>query len=178
MQSSPFFTWELRIKTDLTLFRGTRFSDNWTVRPLPGDQCILRAQNLCEPSIEGRGYDPPAGPICSYFLVCLSVWLAAADCPKDAFLALNIATDVAILTVPLPLLWRLRLSIWKRLVLILLLCGGLFVIIMAIVRTVLNFVTQSNVLVKLKFYFPPPPSSLPQRGDMEAQYLRRPRSAN
>lgn len=115
-----------------------RFSDNWTVRPLPGDHCILRAQNLCKTS-HRFGLSAPTR------LVYLG-----ADYQEDAFLALNIVTDIAILTVPLPLLWRLRLPIWKRLVLILLLCGGLFVIIMAIVRTILNFITQSNVLVSLR----------------------------
>lgn len=51
---------------------------------------------------------------------------------------LNVVTDAAILCIPLPLLWRLKVSISKKLSLGLLLSSGLFVITAAIIRLVLT----------------------------------------
>ncbi|TLD26601.1 hypothetical protein PspLS_04645 [Pyricularia sp. CBS 133598] len=86
------------------------FHNNWTVRPLPGERCIFRAQNFY------------------------------------ALAVLNIFTDVCILTIPAPMLWHLRVSIWKRIGVTCLLCGGLFVISAAIIRCALTLTAAPSVL--------------------------------
>lgn len=86
------------------------FRDNWTIRPLPGEECIFRAQNF------------------------------------KALAALNISTDVAILTIPAPMIWHLRIPLWKRVGVTLLLCGGLFVISAAIIRAALTLTGTPSVL--------------------------------
>ncbi|CAK3763670.1 hypothetical protein AC578_9605 [Lecanosticta acicola] len=48
--------------------------------------------------------------------------------------ALNVGTDALILTIPLPLLWGMRLPLARKIALTLLLCSGIFVITAAIIR--------------------------------------------
>ncbi|KAG8157988.1 hypothetical protein KVR01_012260 [Diaporthe batatas] len=86
------------------------FRNNWTIRPLPGEECIFRAQNF------------------------------------KALAALNISTDMAILTIPAPMIWQLRIPLWKRIGVTLLLCGGLFVISAAIIRAALTLTGTPSVL--------------------------------
>lgn len=49
---------------------------------------------------------------------------------------LNILTDIALLLIPVPLLWKLKIPIQKKLVISLILSSGLFVITAAIIRIV------------------------------------------
>ncbi|EHA54561.1 hypothetical protein MGG_01420 [Pyricularia oryzae 70-15] len=63
-----------------------------------------------------------------------------------ALAVLNIVTDVCILTIPAPMLWHLRVSIWKRIGVTCLLCGGLFVISAAIIRCALTLTAAPSVL--------------------------------
>lgn len=86
------------------------FSNNWTIRPLPGQECTFRPQNFY------------------------------------ALAVLNIVTDVAILIIPAPMLWRLRIPLWRRIAVSLLLCGGLFVISAAIIRCALTLTARPSVL--------------------------------
>lgn len=86
------------------------YSKNWQIRPLPGLECIFRAQNF----------------------IALAV--------------LNIVTDMAILAIPVPILWQLRISWWRKLAVSLLLCGGLFVITAAIVRAALTLGSSPSVI--------------------------------
>ncbi|KAK6216189.1 TAT-binding protein-like protein 7, AAA ATPase [Pestalotiopsis sp. IQ-011] len=51
---------------------------------------------------------------------------------------LNVLTDMAILAVPLPILWQLRVSIRKKILVGMLICTGVFVIAAAIIRVVLT----------------------------------------
>ena len=51
---------------------------------------------------------------------------------------LNVITDSALLAIPIPLLWQLRVPLKKKLVIALMLSSGLFVITAAIVRVVLS----------------------------------------
>lgn len=64
-----------------------------------------------------------------------------------ALVILNVVTDVFILVIPLPLLWHLRISIWKRVGVILLLSGGLFVISAAIIRCAITIAAAPSILV-------------------------------
>lgn len=58
---------------------------------------------------------------------------------------LNITTDLCILAVPIPLLWRVRIPLGRKLVIGLLLCSGLFVITAAIIRAVLTMGNDEEV---------------------------------
>lgn len=64
-----------------------------------------------------------------------------------ALVILNVVTDVFILVIPLPLLWHLRISIWKRVGVILLLSGGLFVMSAAIIRCAITIAAAPSILV-------------------------------
>ncbi|KAH8682107.1 hypothetical protein BX600DRAFT_429999 [Xylariales sp. PMI_506] len=52
-------------------------------------------------------------------------------------LALNVATDVYLLTIPLPMLWAAHIKPWKKVGLIVLFSGGIFVMMAGILRCVL-----------------------------------------
>ena len=59
---------------------------------------------------------------------------------------LNVITDAAILVVPLPLLWKLKIPAQRKIVIGLLLCSGLFVISAAIIRVVLTLGSNPSAL--------------------------------
>ena len=59
---------------------------------------------------------------------------------------LNVITDAAILVIPLPLLWKLKVPVKRKIVIALLLCSGLFVISAAIIRVVLTLGTNPSAL--------------------------------
>lgn len=59
---------------------------------------------------------------------------------------LNVLTDAAILAIPLPLLWTLRVPLKRKLVLYLLLSSGLFVIGAAITRLVMTLLDEPSAL--------------------------------
>ncbi|KAK2037870.1 hypothetical protein LZ31DRAFT_588694 [Colletotrichum somersetense] len=101
-------TWVALIATVSSTCRP--FHDNWTVRPLPGEHCIFRAQNFY------------------------------------ALAVLNVITDAFILIIPAPMLWHLRVPLWKRVGVTCLLCGGLFVIAAAIIRAALTLTAAPSVL--------------------------------
>ncbi|KAF9880731.1 hypothetical protein CkaCkLH20_01773 [Colletotrichum karsti] len=77
-----------------------RYSDNWTIRPLPGPECTFRPQNF---------------------------WM---------LLWLNIITDAALLSIPIPILWHLRVSVKRKIAVGVLLSSGVFVISTAIIRAI------------------------------------------
>ncbi|KAJ2893472.1 hypothetical protein MKZ38_008649 [Zalerion maritima] len=51
---------------------------------------------------------------------------------------LNISTDLAIVCIPVPLLWKVRLSIPRKLIIGLLLCSGVFIMIATLLRCILS----------------------------------------
>ena len=59
---------------------------------------------------------------------------------------LNVTTDVALLAVPLPMLWKLRIPIRKKITLALLLSSAVFIIAAAIVRIVMTLQGQPSAL--------------------------------
>ncbi|KUJ21838.1 uncharacterized protein LY89DRAFT_385616 [Mollisia scopiformis] len=59
---------------------------------------------------------------------------------------LNVVTDAAILAVPVPLLWKLKIPNYRKLVIAALLCSGLFVITAAIIRVVLTLGSNPSAL--------------------------------
>ncbi|KAH8672650.1 hypothetical protein BGZ60DRAFT_282835 [Tricladium varicosporioides] len=59
---------------------------------------------------------------------------------------LNVLTDAAILVIPVPLLWGLKVPLKKKLIIGLLLCSGTFVIAAAIIRVVLTLGSNPSAL--------------------------------
>ncbi|RDW85846.1 hypothetical protein BP5796_04171 [Coleophoma crateriformis] len=59
---------------------------------------------------------------------------------------LNVLTDAAILAIPVPLLWKLKVDLRRKLVIFLLLSSGLFVITAAIIRVVLTLGAHPSAL--------------------------------
>lgn len=59
---------------------------------------------------------------------------------------LNVITDAAILVIPLPLLWKLKIPVQRKAIIGLLLCSGLFVISAAIIRVVLTLGSNPSAL--------------------------------
>ncbi|CAM1501955.1 Fc.00g039390.m01.CDS01 [Cosmosporella sp. VM-42] len=55
-----------------------------------------------------------------------------------ALVVLNISTDFVIVCIPLPLLWKVKLSIQRKLIIGLLLCSGVFIMIATLLRCVLS----------------------------------------
>ncbi|KAF7554397.1 hypothetical protein G7046_g6838 [Stylonectria norvegica] len=55
-----------------------------------------------------------------------------------ALVVLNISTDFVIVCIPVPLLWKVRLSIQRKLIIGLLLCSGVFIMIATLLRCVLS----------------------------------------
>lgn len=52
---------------------------------------------------------------------------------------LNVFTDVIFLAVPIPIIWKLQLPVWKKCMVGLVLCSGVLAIMAAIVRIVYTF---------------------------------------
>ena len=74
-----------------------------------------------------------------------------AQCSKRmqnfyAAVVLNVLTDAAILTVPLPLLWQMRAPTGRKIVLAVFLCSGFFVISAAIISIVNGLLSLNSAL--------------------------------
>lgn len=86
------------------------------------------------------------GIIVSITTICRPIqrnWAIALRPPPQCYkhneliyltIILNIITDAAILTLPLPLLWQMKVSIKRKIALTLLLCSGIFVITAALIN--------------------------------------------
>lgn len=59
---------------------------------------------------------------------------------------LNVLTDAALLTIPLPILWALQVPLRKKIILCGLLCSGIFVITAAVTRAVMTLSAHPSVL--------------------------------
>lgn len=99
----------------------------------------------CLPYRENWQVDPPPPSTCSFRMH--DVYVSAI---------LNVTTDLLILAIPLPILWKIRVSLGKKIGLILLLCSGIFVMAAALIR--FGFVqtgsTSSNLNKYLHSLFP------------------------
>ncbi|KAJ4292690.1 hypothetical protein N0V90_009353 [Kalmusia sp. IMI 367209] len=59
---------------------------------------------------------------------------------------LNVLTDLVILSIPVPMLWKLRIKLHKKIVIGVFICSGTFVIVAAIVRAVLTLGSKPSAL--------------------------------
>ncbi|WAO97183.1 Hypothetical protein NCS54_01489700 [Fusarium falciforme] len=87
--------------------------------------CVIRGH--CTPVQKNWQVYPYPGDKCT---------LAVAN--YVTLVVLNISTDFAIVCIPLPLLWKVKLSIQRKLIIGRLLCSGVFIMIAALLRCVLS----------------------------------------
>ncbi|EEU46894.1 uncharacterized protein NECHADRAFT_5929, partial [Fusarium vanettenii 77-13-4] len=97
------------------------------------------------------------GTVLAYFGVITVIWAHCTPVhknwqvypnPGDActlavanyltLVVLNIATDLVIVSIPVPLLWTVKLSIKRKLIIGVLLCSGVFIMIATLLRCVLS----------------------------------------
>ncbi|KAK2053398.1 hypothetical protein LY76DRAFT_581822 [Colletotrichum caudatum] len=64
-----------------------------------------------------------------------------------SLVVLNISTDMLIVSIPLPLLWAVKLSLRRKLAISVLLCSGVFVMIAAMLRCILSLKDINGVNV-------------------------------
>ncbi|KAL2689972.1 hypothetical protein Neosp_004037 [[Neocosmospora] mangrovei] len=82
------------------------------------------------------------GTVLAYLGVITVIWahyactLAVAN--YLTLVVLNIATDLVIVSIPVPLLWTVKLSIKRKLIIGVLLCSGVFIMIATLLRCVLS----------------------------------------
>jgi hypothetical protein len=67
------------------------------------------------------------------------------------YLAFNIITDVYLLSIPLPMLWKASLKPLKKMGLMILFGGGILVIACATLRCVLIITVRTNMTFKLAY---------------------------
>ncbi|KAK2685554.1 hypothetical protein QWA68_015422 [Fusarium oxysporum] len=108
------------------------FRNNWQVRPLPPPRCVFKKQNLYVTTFFSE-FTP------TLRIRQLNIFTNEA---KD------VVTDAAILSLPLPVLKAIRTSLWRKFLIAALLCSGLVVITVAIMRlTVTLGSAPSNITV-------------------------------
>lgn len=59
----------------------------------------------------------------------------------------NIVTDVAILAIPVPLLWKVRLPVGRKIAIGVLLCSGVFIIVASLLRCILSLQSIDGINV-------------------------------
>ncbi|KFA51413.1 hypothetical protein S40293_03220 [Stachybotrys chartarum IBT 40293] len=96
---------------------------------------ILTVSLTCRPYHYNWMIRPLPGPQCTFRPQ--NFWV---------LVVLNVLSDAAILAIPIPILWSLRISPLRKLGVSLLLCSGLFIISTAIVRAVLTLRGAPSVI--------------------------------
>ncbi|POR36005.1 Uncharacterized protein TPAR_03817 [Tolypocladium paradoxum] len=98
------------------------FHGYWQINPNPGGQCCRHAiiyhailtvamVDVCHPAVSNQ-----------------VIWV---------YFAFNVFTDLYLISIPVPMLWKATLRPWKKFGLIILFSGGLFVVVCATLRCVL-----------------------------------------
>ncbi|KAI4591734.1 hypothetical protein KJ359_012657 [Pestalotiopsis sp. 9143b] len=87
--------------------------------------CILAG---CSPIYKNWQIYPNPGLNCQPAISRINVFVT---------LAFNVSTDLYLLTIPIPMLWSAQIQLWKKLGLIVLFSGGIFVMMAGILRCVL-----------------------------------------
>lgn len=95
---------------------------------------ILTLFGHCTPIQKNWQIKPYAGDQCTVTVVNYVV-----------VAALNVLTDVGILSIPIPLVWKVKIPLRRKLVIGLLLCSGIFVIIAALLRCILTLADASQI---------------------------------
>lgn len=96
---------------------------------------VLTVSLSCRPYHENWQIRPLPGPQCTFRTQ--NFW---------TLVVLNVVSDAAIMAIPVPILWNLRVSPLRKLGITLLLCSGLFIISTAIVRAVVTIGGTASVI--------------------------------
>lgn len=96
---------------------------------------IMTVSLSCRPYHNNWHIRPLPGPECTFR--AQNFWV---------LVALNVSTDTALLSIPVPILWHLRVSKRRKVAVSILLLGGLFVIATAIVRVVMTVAGAPSVI--------------------------------
>lgn len=108
------------LATELSILLGCQpFKNNWQIYPDPGSKCAshthtsyqLTLQDFCQPAVS---------KIDLYVTVVL-----------------NVLTDAYLMSIPMPMLWKAHLELKKKLSLVLIFGGGVFVMMAGILRCAL-----------------------------------------
>lgn len=121
----------LTLATEQRLFRLGVFI-TFAVVILAGVALTLVNLFPCRPLSSSFLIQPPPGTYC---IDIVALYISTAP--------INIATDVAIFVLPLPMLWRIRLPRRQKFILMLTFSTGLFVIVISILRT--EFLLQTAI---------------------------------
>ncbi|KAK4498436.1 hypothetical protein PRZ48_011094 [Zasmidium cellare] len=117
-----------------TLDRPRFFTFVWVVTAVSYFVMLLTLTLGCLPYQQNWQVKPPPPAKCS--LRMHDVWVSTI---------LNVLTDLLILAIPLPALWKMSIDLWKKVGLVLLLCSGIFVITAALVRFSFTLVGSTSV---------------------------------
>lgn len=109
----------------------TPIQRNWQIRPYAGNHCTLTVTNYIMTASLNVLYVPTYYPFPSLL--------------ADSFHR----TDIGILSIPIPLLWKVRLPLSRKIVIVLLLSSGIFVITAALLRCIL---TLQDVSQSVQFF--------------------------
>lgn len=82
----------------------------------------------CQPFSKNWQISPNPGNLCQPAISKINVFVV---------LITNVATDAYLLCIPIPLLWSVKIKIWKKMGLITLFSGGIFITVAGILRGVL-----------------------------------------
>lgn len=104
----------------------------WQVYPYTGDDCALSRSNYYALVVSNV----------LYVLIVLLV-LFGSNTMADT----RRTTDVMILYIPLPLLWRVQLPLHKKLKFGVWLCGGVFIIVASLLRCILALKDSNSINV-------------------------------
>lgn len=107
----------------------------YPIRGLP--ECILERRN--DPSNIGVHYTALCEPQATLYML--------------PTLIMNIITDLCIMAIPLPVVLRAKMSLLKKLSLILLFSGGFFIMIAAILRVTFVMVVSQCYSAYQKLFF-------------------------
>lgn len=109
------------IATELSILLGCQpFKNNWQIYPDPGS----KLSEWKEP----RAYTDLCVDVCQPAISKIDLYVTVI---------LNVLTDVYLMSIPMPMLWRASLEIKKKLSLVLVFGGGVFVMMAGILRCAL-----------------------------------------
>lgn len=123
----------------MNLFLGCRpFNKYWQIYPDPGSELYPSTSSHCE-DVAYRADYSTYKDVCQPAISNSIVWVYGS---------LNITTDLYLISIPLPMLWKSSLKPLKKVGLVILFSGGLFIIVCALIRAIF-IVTVSTEVVYL-----------------------------
>lgn len=132
LRSAGLPEFEIRVKLGYFLI-----SITWAATQL----CILLG---CQPFQGNWAIYPEPPNLCQPAISKLNLY---------ATVVLNVTTDLYLMSIPIPMLWKANLVTWRKFSLLLVFCGGVFVITCGIIRC--------YIVLKVILPTPPPRPPIP-----------------